>query len=71
MDQELLPQDFNSEEILTVIKSFSNFKIPGKNRLPVEFYQYFGGVLQNDFMEVIEKVSKNFKLPDSWNEGVI
>lgn len=67
-EQDFLIQDFNQNEIFQTIKSFASLKTPGKDSLPIEFYKFAWESLEEDFTKVIDKVSRNFELPESWNK---
>ena len=70
-DREMLNQSFSKAEIAKCIKTFNKNKTPGIDGLPIEFYCENWEIIGNDFMEVVNYITRHKIMSKSQHKGVI
>ena len=66
-----LDSDVDSNEVVKVLKVFKSNKSPGENGIILEFYQFFGETIKDDFILIVCEIFKEKQLSKSQNRGVL
>ena len=61
----------DKDEVERVLRKAAAGKSPGSDGFPVEFWRHFWDVVGGDFMEVVDWVVTNGRVPESMSGGVI
>jgi hypothetical protein len=70
-ENEILSVDFTEEEVCEAITNMERNKTPGPDGFPVEFYQIFWSILQNDLMRLFADFQRGNLQPFRLNYGTI
>ena len=68
---DILNSLIDKDELIIALRKSKNNKAAGIDGLPVEFYKYSGGVLDNLLVALFNWIFENGHYPDEWCEGVI
>lgn len=68
---ELLNQNITYEEVEQIVQHYVNFKSPGPDGLPSEFYKHFWHLIGEDLTEVMKELDQSVTIPESFKHGVI
>ena len=70
-DRKMLSKSFSKAEVEKCIKSFNKNKTPGIDGLPIEFYCDNWEIIGNDFMEVVNYITRHNVMSKSQHKGII
>lgn len=70
-DKEMLDCEITEPELLDAVKSMQRNKTPGRDGLPVEFFEFGWTVLGKHFLEVLKYCRQNNCISQSMKEGLI
>ncbi|WOK97482.1 hypothetical protein Cni_G06190 [Canna indica] len=59
---------FTEEEVITAMNNLGKGKAPRPDGYNLEFYLNFWGIIKNSYIEVLDNLYHNDRLPDSWGQ---